>query len=57
MKKYSKYIAGGFGFFMTFTLLDYIFKINVDWKVNIAATIIYLVSTILCDYFLLKKEK
>lgn len=51
MEKYIKYIVGGISFFLTMTLFDYIFKFNIDLKINICATIIYLGLNILCDYF------
>lgn len=55
MKKYFKYIVGGITFFVTMILFDYLFKFNIDLKINISATIIYLVLNIICDYFFQKK--
>lgn len=55
MKKCLKYIVSGIGFFAIMTLLDYIFKLGIDFKVNAIATIIYINLSILCDFIF--KEK
>ena len=39
------------------TLLDYIFKLDVDFKVNAIATIIYINLNILCEFIFKEKEK
>ena len=57
MKKYVKYIVGGLGFFLTMILLDYVLKSDIDLKVSIGATIIYLILNILCDFIFQKKDK
>lgn len=57
MKKSLKYIVGGFVFFLTMTLFDYLFKFDIDLKVNAGATIIYLNLNILCDFLFEKKKK
>lgn len=57
MKKYIKYIVGGIGFFLTMTLLDYLFEFEIDLKINIGATVIYLLLNIICDYLFERKTK
>lgn len=57
MKKYIKYIVGGIGFFLTMTLLDYLFEFEIDLKINIGAAVIYLLLNIICDYFFERKTK
>lgn len=56
MKKYIKHVVGGIGFFIIMTLLDYIFKFGIDFKVNAIATIIYINLNILCDFIFKEKE-
>ena len=56
MKKYIKHVVGGIGFFIIMTLLDYIFKFGIDFKVNTIATIIYINLNILCDFIFKEKE-
>ena len=56
MKKCIKYIVSGIVFFIIMTLLDYIFKLDVDFKVNAIATIIYINLNILCDFIFKDKE-
>lgn len=56
MKKCVKYIVSGIIFFAIMTLLDYIFKLEIDFKVNAIATIIYINLSILCDFIFKEKE-
>ena len=56
MKKCVKYIVSGIGFFAIMILLDYIFKLEIDFKVNAIATIIYINLSILCDFIFKEKE-
>lgn len=56
MKKCIRYIVSGIGFFIIMTLLDYIFKFGIDFKVNGIAAIIYINLNILCDFIFKEKE-
>lgn len=57
MKKYLKYVIGGLGFFLTMTVLDAVFSLAIDWKVNLGAAVVYIALNILCDRLFDKQDR
>ena len=55
MKKYIKYVVSGLTFFTIMTLFNYLFDLNIKLIINITSTLIYVVLSIICDYFFKKQ--
>lgn len=56
MKKCVKELVSGIVFFVIMTLSDYIFNLEIDFKVNAIATIVYISLSVLCDFIFKEKE-
>ena len=49
MKKWTKYLITTVFFGITYTILEYLFSKNIDWKMVIVSTIIYAVIYSIMD--------
>lgn len=55
MKTWLKYVISTVIFFLTFTLIEYIFTQKIDWNITIISTLIYLVIYPISDILINKK--